>query len=923
MRKLLSLLMLLGLVHAAYSQSTSIKGFVKDTVENRNLPHAVVTLLRGSDSVLVKFTRTDNQGQFNLSNLDAGSYVLMVTYPKFADYTDKIELKAGTPGNLGIIPLTPTSVLLNEVVVRANNTMRIKGDTTEFTADSFKVKPGATVEDLLKVIPGMQVNAKGEVTAQGKRVDKVLVDGEEFFGDDPTIATQNISAKAVDKVQVYETKTEQDQLKGIGSTGDGNKTINIKLKEDAKRGYFGKVEGGTNFDNLNDAKLMLNKFKGSEKISIYGTKSNTNTGSLGWEDQGKLGIDDEDDYEYDEIGGFYYSFGSGDNEYSSWNLKGLPTAYTAGALYANKWRQDKNKLNLSYLYNRLGTTNNSYNLSQTLLEDTTFYNNSNSRSKGLSQQHSAKGKYEWKIDSLASIKFNIAALSREKTNRTESYSEALNEDQQFVNNNNRINDLLSKKKQLDNTITYKQLFKKKNRQLTATFRLGLVDDESTGLLTSTTNFYKNGNIDSIDVTDQQKINTGKSRTIGTKITYNEPITDKWNLVAEYSLNQNVSESHNNSYDKALDGKYSDFNPTFSNNFDLDALSNSGTLTARYMGKKLRLAFGSGVSAIRLNLDNLGLVSKTHYNFTGLTPQFQLGYKLKTQTGVSFSYRGNTVQPTLNQLQPLRNNTDPLSIYVGNPDLRVGFNHNLNFNFNDYKTLKGQYLFVNVGMNFNQHAITNYSSVDEFGKTTYMPINVNGNRSWYMWSAFNTGQGEKKLIHEISPQANGGRNVNYINGKENVNTYTTLVLQYSIRYNIQEKLNVSIGPSVSRNISESSLRPTANNNYWTYGGRANLYVKLPGGLDLDSDVQSNLRQKTSAFPNPVNITVWNASLGRTFFKNKNLRLSFVAHDILNQNIGFNRTINSNFVSEQRYDQLAQYFMFNIRWTFTKMPGMTKQ
>nr|MBP7557634.1 outer membrane beta-barrel protein [Chitinophagaceae bacterium] len=152
---------------------------------------------------------------------------------------------------------------------------------------------------------------------------------------------------------------------------------------------------------------------------------------------------------------------------------------------------------------------------------------------------------------------------------------------------------------------------------------------------------------------------------------------------------------------------------------------------------------------------------------------------------------------------------------------------------------------------------------------------------------------------------------------------TLMLQYNIRYNIQEKLNVSIGPSVSRNISESSLRPTANNNYWTYGGRANLYVKLPGGLDLDSDVQSNLRQKTSAFPNPVNITVWNASLGRSFFKNKNLRLSFVAHDILNQNIGFNRTINSNFVSEQRYDQLAQYFMFNIRWTFTKMPGMTKE
>lgn len=204
---------------AAISQSSSIKGSIRDTLDKKNLPHAVISLLRSSDSLLVKYSRSDNQGNFNISNIASGEYVLLITYPKFADYGDKITLVPSQVLDIGAVPLTQKSVLLQEVVIRNNRAIRIMGDTTEFTADSFKVREGATVEDLLKQIPGMQVNSKGEITSQGKRVDKVLVDGEEFFGEDPTIATQNIGAKAVDKVQVFDTKTEQDQLKALALRG--------------------------------------------------------------------------------------------------------------------------------------------------------------------------------------------------------------------------------------------------------------------------------------------------------------------------------------------------------------------------------------------------------------------------------------------------------------------------------------------------------------------------------------------------------------------------------------------------------------------------------------------------------------------------------------------------------------------------------
>jgi hypothetical protein len=910
------LLLLIFSIANAHSQSASVKGSVTDTVDKKNLSNSVVSLLRQTDSVLIKFTRTNSKGEFVLSNLSAGEYVMMITYPKFADYADKIIVPAEGL-NLGIIPLTPKAVLLKEVVIRANAAIRVKGDTTEFTADSFKVKQGATVEDLLKQLPGMQVNSKGEITAQGKKVDKVLVDGEEFFGADPTIATQNIGAKAVDKVQVFDTKTEQDQMKGIGASGDGNKTINIKLKESAKKGYFGKIEGGTDFDKLLNGKLMYNKFRGSKKFSLYGTKSNINTGSLGWDDRNKLGI--ENDYEYDEISGFYYSYGDGENEFNDWNLKGIPNAYTVGALYGNKWDEERKKLNFSYLYNRLGTKNTTRAVSQTLLEDTTFYNNSISRSRGLTQQHVLNGKYEWKIDSFASIKYTAVGTYKKKDTYSDNYSEALNEQQEFVNTNSRTNDLSSIKKQLDNVVTYKQLFRKKDRQLIATLRLGLIEDEQTGMLLSKTNFYKNNVIDSVDIIDQLKLNSGNSTTIGSKITYNEPLNKEWNLVAEYSLNNNHSLSHRNSFEKDLANKYTTLNPVFSNNFDLTALANSGTITARYVGKKLRAAFGTGLSAIQLNLNNLDDNKKTKYNFTGFTPQAQFGYKFKAQTGVSFSYRGNTAQPSLSQLQPLRNNNDPLAIYIGNPNLKVGFNHSLSLNFNDYKVLKGRYMFGSFSINFRENAIVNQSTVDSFGKTTYMPVNVKGNNNWNLWSVWNSGQGDKKWIHEIQPYANGGRTRNFINGKDNVNTYANLTLTYRLRYSVTDKYNFSIGPKIGRNISKSSLRPTANNNYWSYGGQADGYVMLPGKLEINSDIDMNLQQKTNAFTQNLNIIVWNAKLSKKFRKDKSFEIGLVAHDILNQNIGFDRTINSNFVSEQRYDKLSRYFLVTASWTFNKMPG----
>lgn len=918
MRKFfLSLIGIIFFIGGALAQTSSIKGTIADTLDQKKLPDAVIALLSSEDSVLLRFTRADKDGNFRIDKIIPGNYVLLVTYPKFADYADKVIVPPSQELNLGAVALTQKSVLLSEFIVRSNMAMRIKGDTTEFTADSFKVKEGATVEDLLKQLPGMQVNSKGEITSQGKRVDKVLVDGEEFFGADPTIATQNIESKAVDKVQVYDTKTEQDQLKGIGASGDGNKTLNIKLKENAKKGYFGNITGSSDFKDLWNAKVMLSQFKGNRKFSVYGTKSNINTGALGYAENNQLGL--ERDIEYDEISGVYYSYGSGSDDFSDWNLRGLPDAYSLGALYGDKWKEEKQKINLYYLYNRLGTTNTSTTISQTLLQDkTTNFSNATSKSTGLSQRHTANAKYEWKIDSFATIKYTGAGTYSLKNTYTNSSSETSNDNTGLQNDNTRINDQQSTKKQLDNILTYTQLFRKKDRKLITTLRFGFIDDNQEGLLISTTNYYKNNVVDSVAPIDQLKRNSGNSTTAGAKITFNEPLNKEWNLVTEYSYNGNNSTSHRNSFNKDVDLKYSKLDTLFSNNFDLSAFSNSGTVTARYIGKKLRGVFGAGVSAIQLNLNNLDSAKKTRYNFTGFTPQTQVSYMFKPQTSLSFSYRGSTMQPTLSQLQPLRDNSKPLDIYIGNPDLKVGFRHSLSMSFYDYKVLKGRYIYGSFSFNFLSNAIANSSTIER-GKTTNTPVNVNGNNSWYSYIDWSSGQGDKKLIQGIDYSMSGGRNVSYLNGEENVNTYTTFELYYGLRYNVTEKWGINLSPRIQRNISKSSLNSTVNNNYWSYGGRGSGFVMFPGNIELNSDIDASFQQKTTAFTNPPSIIVWNAELKKKFFKKKTLEFALVAHDILNQNIGFSRTINSNFMSEERFDRISRYFLLRIAWTFNKMPG----
>ncbi|HWH62035.1 MAG TPA: TonB-dependent receptor, partial [Ginsengibacter sp.] len=294
MKKLITITAGIFLFLSSFSQSAKISGSVDDPNESKPVQNAVIALLTPKDSILYRFTRTDASGKFILKDVKPGSYILMTTHPYFADLLDNLEIK--NDEELPQLHLISKSKLLQEVIIKSGSGFRIKGDTTVYTADSFKVSANANVGELLKKLPGIQVDKDGKITAMGETVQKVLVDGEEFFGDDPGMAVKNLRADAVKEVQVFDKKSDQAEFTGIDD-GKTQKTINLKLKEDKKHGYFGKVDVAVgsqqNNENRYNDNLLFSTFKGKRKLSAFLLNGNTGQDGLNWQDEQKYGAGDD------------------------------------------------------------------------------------------------------------------------------------------------------------------------------------------------------------------------------------------------------------------------------------------------------------------------------------------------------------------------------------------------------------------------------------------------------------------------------------------------------------------------------------------------------------------------------------------------------------------------------------------------------
>jgi len=919
-KNLLLILASLFIFTTGHAQKYIIKGAAKDTVGYATTQYTSVSLIRAADSVLQTFTRADEGGNFSLSVDTPGKYVIIIAHPLFADYVDVVET-SGPVTDLGTIALISRQQLLQEVIINDNRPITIKGDTTEYLADSFRVREFANVDELLKKLPGLQVDKNGNITAHGEKVQKMLVDGDEFFADDPAVVAKMLRASAVDKVQVYDKKSDQAEFTGIDD-GEKIKTINLKLKENAKKGYFGKVSAGAGPPKYWENQAMINAFKAKRKISAFGIMSNTNTNGLGWSDNGKYGGSSGSSFEMTDDGTMISTYNSGDDESfgGSYTGEGLPKNWTGGFHYGNKWL-DKDALNFNgdYRFRRSNIETFNNTRTQYTLPDTQYVTNSNSNRFSTSDGHNVSTVTEYKIDSLTSLKVNIGGKLNHGINRTENDVNSTDLDGDPINSSSQFQDYTSDAKSLNTNILYRRKFNKEGRTISANFTGNWTENSTAGTYRSINNFYA---VDSVDTIQQRKDNLSQGLKLNTRLSYTEPLSKKVFLEVNYSFDVNNNESKRLSFDQAgeVPGVLDTLIPLFSSNYAFNIITNNGGANLRFKFEKFNFSFGGNVANANFHQRNKFDNTELSYSYLNFFPRASLRFNRTKQSNIGFNYNGSTNQPTISQLQPIRENTDPLNIMIGNPNLKQEFRHNFSLNFGDYKVLSERYIWTSADFSFTQDAISQKQSINEIGQRTYQYVNVNGN---FMANVY-AGYGFK--IKPINTRANLNLTGAYIRSNSFVNDLTNVSINQnygptlSFYYSKDTLLDLNYSTNLQYNRNTSSIRKDIVNDYWSYQQEFNGSIHLPLNFEIGATVEWFIRQKIDAQDANNNVFRLNAYVSKSFLKDRSLVLKAAGYDILNQNIGFRRNSFDNYITESRYNNIRRYFMFSLTWNFTKSGAM---
>jgi len=925
MKKLITLFTgILILSFSSFAQLSKVTGAVLDRNENKPVKNAVIALLIPKDSILYKFTRSDPEGKYILKDIKPGNYILMTTHPYYADVLEDVEIK----GDVEFPPyaLISKAKLLQEVIVKTGSPIKLKGDTTIYTADSFKVSANANVEELLKKLPGIQVDKDGKIKAMGQTVEKVLVDGEEFFGDDPGMAVKNLRADAVKEVQVFDKKSEQAEFTGVDD-GKTQKTINLKLKEDRKTGYFGKIDVSAgpekHIENRYNDNLLFGSFKGKRKFSAFLLNGNTGQDGLRWQDEQKYGgRDDNFSMDVDDNGGVRFMWNGNNNDDEPYvdPQNGFITNVNAGIQYSNKWNEIKS-LNFSPKYNSQQYTNNKNSFTQTQVGDSVLNENSNEISNVNRHNFKMRGIYDVKIDSMNSLK--ITANTNFYHTESSSLRNGVSTGNTGTIKNNSSRDLRTNndKNVLSGNLIFKHKFKKSRRTLSFTADLNTLNTQGTNILKSFNQSYLDGVPSGNQDINQMKDYNTATKNLSGKLVYTEPLNKAYSLELGYQVAYNYGTNDQLTYDYSVaSGKYEFVIDSLSNQFKQNILQNIPSAKINFSNKKFKINIGSGFGITNFDLKDLTFNKDYKRDYVNFYPAANITYTYKANRSIRFNYNGNTAQPTINQLQPLRNNNDYFNQYVGNPGLKPSFTNSFNIEHQSYDFLKDIFTYQQLEVRTTGNSITNNRIINvDSGKTVTQPINTNGNISINFWSQF--GFKLKKIDTRINfgPSLSYNKYADVINSRKSFSKTFAPGISMWIGKNKEKKYEISAGNEFSYNSNTTSQNETRIHYYSnTLSFNGTLYIKKV--WSIATDYQYYVRQKTIQFNSNIDNHIWNARIQRTF-NNNEFTAYFVIRDILNQNVGIERSFYSNTYSQVINDRLKRYFMIGFTWDFKNKRSTT--
>lgn len=889
---------------STFSQSIKITGVIQGT-ENETLPGTSVMLIGAQDSILKSYSITNKEGAFSLIGIKPGDYFLKVSSFGYTPYEKSVTVTAESQDmDFGIVQLEPKS--LNTVIVEGEYIpMQIKGDTLEYDSRAFEIREHDVVEDLLKQLPGVEVEENGTITVQGEEVDQVLVDGEKFFGDDATIATKNLPAKSVDKVQVYDKKSDQSEFTGVDE-GEEKTTINLKLKESHKKGTFGNItaSGGTQIPTNDiiryEGKANVFSFKKKWQLSIIGMSNNINQTGFTYSDyknfmggaQGFMrgGAD---------IGGVNVSNGDPDDGFLTTHATGINFTYKPSS---------QTTLTSSVFFNSFDKLFNKVLERETYFTDSTLLTNEVADQNSVSFNGSADLAFEQKWDSTHLLNINATGnLGRTTYNNT-------NATENLTDNNELVSSFVTDLNQIDYSYTfngsanYRKKFLKSGRYTGIDASYARTNQDITTYLDYLNTLVING-VPANFLTNQEQLSIQSTETMGATWTWSEPITKNSLLQMDLSFNR-IGESRNKDvYDNVSDVLTE--NPILSGDGLYYRTHANAELRHKLFLKNVKTTLGAKYKYLNLSGQDIFTESK---EFHFILPNARFEWDPNKTGNIRLTYNTSITAPTLNQLQPIPDNTNPSQLILGNINLRPEYTHNVQLRYRNFNQFNFTFFMVSLGGSYTDNNIIYAQQTNEFYITTLTPENIGSEKGLNAFVVYGTSVHPLKTKFSIHASGNVSNGLINLNGIQD--GYVTYSTSPSIRFeNIgKEIVDIRTGFAYTYSLNTYQQNSNLNNNFQNYDYYVNLTFKIKDRWLIKPVVNHYF---FPGFDNNNQLFLADFTVACNFLESRKLQVYISGKDLFNQNTGLNQYYLQNMYEREVTQTLGRYVMLGVKYSFTKL------
>lgn len=915
MRKLIFFLIIS--LFSLFKLSAQVKGIVVDSANKKPIERAVVGLVTESNKTDTSYTITNEKGEFIFETTPSSNFSVRVTNIGYKS-SGKFRRIYGAEKkiDMGTITLVNQSIILDEIKIQSVP-ISIKEDTIDYRADAFKVKENAVVEDLLKKLPGVQVDKNGNIKAQGKAVTKVKVNGKDFFGGDPKTATKELPANIVDKIQIIDDYGEQAAISGI-KEGDPEKIMNIQIKKDKNTGYFGRITAGVGDKQRYQASANGNYFKDKEQISVFSNSNNTSQSLFGSSNRGSGKTD-----AVNSVGASALMNSAGNGELQlqggSNSSDGITTTNSIGINYRDDWGK---KLTVYGSYSYSHSNNSGYKIiaQQNIFSTGTFFNDQNNNFENLGDNHRLYFNVEYNIDSLNYLKVSPSfSYSKNNGNNLTAFDYFTANTKTSEGYYNTISN--SNTPNVSGTILFNHKFRKRGRNFSMNINAGTSSRMSDQDSRNNTILYNPAGTSNLYLFNTQQ---NDNRNYGIRFTYTEPLSKVRFLDVAFSHNLSYTRNNKAVYNIDVPTGYRLFNQGLSNDYENNFFNNRANVSIRTTQKKYNYTLGISVQPVTLKGI---LISKDSaykpIKKVNVFPVARFSYNFSKTQSLTASYRGDAQQPAFGQLQDVIDSSNLQYRTRGNPNLKPSINHGVNLFYNNFNFTSGRMLFSSLSFSTIQNQIVNNTSrIGTSGAQITMPENVNG---YYNVSGFynlSKPYHNRRYVISLSGSLNFNRNINLIDNIKNTGKNWIIGQGFNFELNYKEWLEFTTG--VNYNLNSVTYSNAGINNFlqndryssWDING--NILFNIPKNWIIRSDFGYTINQGLTGGVGK-NLAIINASIEKQLFKKKNGIIRLQAFDLLDQNSNISRSVNANSIIDSRSNRLTRYFMLSFTYRLQKFAG----